>query len=53
MDEKESLVMMEEYENGEIGVINERRWEKGKMNELRMRINGEKGEIEIMKKKKG
>ncbi len=48
LDANDSFVMMAEYANGALGVIHASRWATGHLNELRLRIHGDKGALEIL-----
>jgi len=39
---------MAEYGNGALGVIHASRWATGHLNELRLRIHGDKGALEVI-----
>lgn len=48
MDANDSFVMSAEYANGALGVIHASRWATGHLNELRLRIHGDKGALEVL-----
>ncbi|MGW6780273.1 Gfo/Idh/MocA family protein [Brucella pseudogrignonensis] len=48
LDANDSFVMMAEYGNGALGVIHASRWATGHLNELRLRIHGDKGALEVI-----
>jgi predicted dehydrogenase len=48
LDANDSFVMMAEFSNGALGVIHASRWATGHLNELRLRIHGDKGALEII-----
>lgn len=47
LDANDSFAMSVDFKNGAIGVIHASRWATGHLNELRLRIYGEKGSLEI------
>ncbi|WP_265516955.1 Gfo/Idh/MocA family protein [Nitratireductor luteus] len=47
LDANDSFVMTAGFENGALGVIHATRWATGHLNELRLRIYGDKGGIEV------
>nr|WP_249116764.1 Gfo/Idh/MocA family oxidoreductase [Ciceribacter sp. L1K23] len=48
LDANDSFSMTAEFENGAIGVIHASRWATGHLNELRLRIHGDKGGLEVI-----
>lgn len=48
LDANDSFVMMAECSNGALGVIHASRWATGHLNELRLRIHGDKGALEVI-----
>lgn len=48
LDANDSFVMMAEFANGAMGVIHASRWATGHLNELRLRMHGDKGAIEVI-----
>jgi len=48
LDANDSFAMSVGFKNGAIGVVHASRWAAGHMNELRLRIHGDKGGIEVM-----
>lgn len=53
LDANDSFVMTAGLTNGALGVIHATRWATGHLNELRLRIYGEKGGIEVQHDHKG
>jgi len=53
LDANDSFAMSVGFENGAIGVVHASRWAAGHMNELRLRLYGDKGGIEVMHNMKG
>jgi predicted dehydrogenase len=47
LDANDSFVMSVDYSNGALGVIHATRWAAGHYNDLRLRIYGDKGGIEV------
>src|SRR5690606_36056702 len=47
LDANDSFAMTLELENGALGVVHATRWATGHFNELRLRIYGEKGGVEV------
>ncbi|MFD1255058.1 MULTISPECIES: Gfo/Idh/MocA family oxidoreductase [Devosia] len=47
LDANDSFAMTAQLENGALGVVHASRWATGHFNELRLRVYGEKGSIEI------
>ncbi|APO71203.1 oxidoreductase protein (plasmid) [Rhizobium gallicum] len=47
LDANDSFVMMAELQNGALGVIHASRWATGHLNELRLRVHGDRGAIEV------
>jgi len=48
LDANDSFVMMAEYANEALGVIHASRWATGHLNELRLRVHGDKGALELL-----
>lgn len=48
LDANDSFTMMAECANGALGVIHASRWATGHINELRLRIHGDKGALEVL-----
>jgi predicted dehydrogenase len=48
LDANDSFTMTAEFANGAMGVIHASRWAVGHLNELRLRMHGEKGAIEVI-----
>jgi predicted dehydrogenase len=48
LDVNDSFVMSLDFSNGALGVVHASRWATGHINELRLRIYGEKGGIEVV-----
>lgn len=48
LDANDSFAMTVELENGAMGVIHASRWATGHLNELRLRLHGDKGALEII-----
>ena len=48
LDANDSFAMSVEFENGALGVVHASRWATGHLNELRLRVYGDKGGIEIV-----
>ncbi len=48
LDANDSFTMTAELENGAMGVIHASRWATGHLNELRLRIHGDKGALEVI-----
>ena len=48
LDANDSFTMTAEFSNGAIGVIHASRWATGHLNELRLRMHGDKGAIEVI-----
>lgn len=48
LDANDTFLMMAELENGATGVIHATRWATGHLNELRLRLHGDKGALEIV-----
>ncbi len=53
LDANDSFVMSAEFENGALGVIHASRWASGHINELRLRIHGDKGGLELIHRMDG
>ncbi|MDK1377584.1 MULTISPECIES: Gfo/Idh/MocA family oxidoreductase [unclassified Sinorhizobium] len=47
LDANDSFAMTAEFENGAMGVIHASRWATGHLNELRLRLHGDKGALEV------
>lgn len=48
LDANDSFTMTTELENGAMGVIHASRWATGHLNELRLRVHGDKGAVEVL-----
>ena len=48
LDANDSFTMTAEFSNGAMGVIHASRWATGHLNELRLRMHGDKGGIEVI-----
>lgn len=48
LDANDSFVMSVGFENGALGVVHASRWATGHINELRLRVYGDKGGIEVV-----
>ena len=48
LDANDSFTMTAEFENGAMGVIHASRWATGHLNELRLRLHGDRGALEIV-----
>lgn len=48
LDANDSFTMTAEFTNGAMGVIHASRWATGHLNELRLRMHGDKGAIEVI-----
>jgi predicted dehydrogenase len=48
LDANDSFAMTAEFENGAMGVIHASRWATGHLNELRLRLHGDKGALEVI-----
>lgn len=48
LDANDSFVMSVGFDNGALGVVHASRWAAGHLNELRLRIYGDKGGIEVV-----
>ncbi|MBW8299069.1 MAG: Gfo/Idh/MocA family oxidoreductase [Hydrogenophaga sp.] len=48
LDANDSFTMTAEFTNGAMGVIHASRWATGHLNELRLRVHGDKGALEII-----
>lgn len=48
LDANDSFTMTAEFTNGAIGVIHASRWATGHLNELRLRMHGDKGALEVI-----
>lgn len=47
LDANDSFTMAVDFSNGALGVIHASRWATGHMNELRLRVYGDKGAVEV------
>jgi predicted dehydrogenase len=47
LDANDSFTMAVDFENGALGVIHATRWATGHLNELRLRVYGDKGAVEV------
>ena len=47
LDANDSFTMAVDFDNGALGVIHASRWATGHLNELKLRIYGEKGSLEV------
>ncbi len=50
LDANDSFAMTLEFGNGAIGVVHASRWATGHLNELRLRVHGDKGALELVHK---
>lgn len=48
LDANDSFTMTAEFTNGAMGVVHASRWATGHLNELRLRIHGDKGALEVI-----
>jgi predicted dehydrogenase len=48
LDANDSFTMTAEFDNGAMGVIHASRWATGHLNELRLRVHGDKGALEVI-----
>lgn len=48
LDANDSFTMAAEFSNGAMGVIHASRWATGHLNELRLRVHGDKGALEVI-----
>ncbi|WP_412178320.1 Gfo/Idh/MocA family protein [Rhizobium sp. PL01] len=48
LDANDSFTMTAEFDNGAMGVIHASRWAVGHLNELRLRMHGDEGAIEVI-----
>lgn len=53
LDANDSFTMAVDFDNGALGVIHASRWATGHMNELRLRVYGEKGGVEVQHRHDG
>ena len=53
LDANDSFTMSVDFDNGALGVIHGTRWATGHFNELRLRVYGEKGSIEVQHRHDG
>lgn len=51
LDANDSFTLSAEFENGALGVLHATRWAPGHINELRLRIYGDKGGVEVVHSK--
>lgn len=48
LDANDSFTMTAEFTNGAMGVVHASRWATGHLNELRLRVHGDKGALEVI-----
>jgi predicted dehydrogenase len=53
LDANDSFTMSVDFANGALGVIHASRWATGHMNELRLRVYGDKGAVEVQHRHDG
>lgn len=53
LDANDSFTMVADFTNGALGVIHATRWATGHFNELRLRVYGEKGSVEVQHRHDG
>ena len=53
LDANDSFTMSVDFDNGALGVIHATRWATGHFNELRLRVYGEKGSVEVQHRHDG
>lgn len=53
LDANDSMVMSVGFENGALGVVHASRWATGHLNELKLRVYGDKGGIELTHRSDG
>lgn len=53
LDANDSFTMAVDFSNGALGVIHATRWAPGHLNELRLRVYGEKGGVEVQHRHDG
>lgn len=53
LDANDSFTMAVDFDNGALGVIHATRWATGHLNELRLRIYGEQGSVEVQHRHDG
>jgi predicted dehydrogenase len=53
LDANDSFTMSVDFANGALGVVHSTRWATGHLNELRLRMYGEKGGIEVVNNPEG
>ncbi|MDX3927118.1 MAG: Gfo/Idh/MocA family oxidoreductase [Shinella sp.] len=53
LDANDSFTMTVDFANGALGVIHASRWATGHLNELRLRMHGDKGAIEVIHSTEG
>ena len=53
LDANDSFTMTVDFANGALGVIHSSRWATGHLNELRLRMHGEKGALEVIHSTEG
>ena len=50
LDANDSFTMALDFTNGALGVVHASRWATGHLNELRLRIYGDRGGIEVLER---
>ncbi|MGB3875464.1 Gfo/Idh/MocA family protein [Shinella zoogloeoides] len=53
LDANDSFTMTVDFDNGALGVIHASRWATGHLNELRLRMHGDKGALEVIHSTEG
>ncbi len=53
LDANDSFAMTVDFSNGALGVIHASRWATGHLNELRLRLHGDKGALEVIHSPEG
>jgi predicted dehydrogenase len=53
LDANDSFVMTVDFSNGALGVVHSSRWASGHINELRLRVYGELGSVEVQHRHDG
>jgi len=53
LDANDSFTMSVDFANGALGVVHASRWATGHLNELKLRIYGEKGSLEVIHRPSG
>ncbi len=53
LDANDSFTMAVDFDNGALGVVHATRWATGHFNELRLRVYGEKGGVEVQHRHNG